>query len=75
MELVKKEEEEEMQADVSLAQDPEGDVRLIGDDGETQRQTGCVCVGDLPGHRLIQNLVTVQSALLLVCYWSRNDET
>lgn len=75
MELVKEEEEEEMQADVSLVQDPDEDVRLIGDDGEAQRLTGCVSLGDLPlpGHHSIQNLITVQSVLLLVYYWSRND--
>lgn len=44
VELVKEEEEaamkEEMQADVSPAQDPNKDVQLISDDGETQ--TKCV---------------------------------
>lgn len=48
VELVKKEEEEVMQAEVSLAQDPGEDVRLIRDDGGSQRQTGCVHLGDLP---------------------------
>lgn len=44
VELVKEEEAEvkEVQAYVSLTQNPNKDLRLIGDDGKTQTQTRCV---------------------------------